>query len=217
MATKLISKPAKLQVTTVEEQAPETALPSSAFSTTEALQTPDALALDAAAALLLAMLEERDTFLIQQTCEQQQLRPWMYVVGIVRRALDTGDHTLPAVDPLWRTWGAWTQKVIPDVVCPICSKQFTPRWQGQRYDTNECGAAASRAALAVANTSRSALPGVGDESPEQCKSTIGRDESGVPTMGEALADAQKALDDAVGKQASPGGLVKTATMEGTLQ
>ena len=166
--------------------------------------TPDATKLDDAAQLLLAMLEERDNFLIQQTCEGQQLRPWMYIVGILRRALDTGDHTLPAVDPMWRTWGAWTSKVIPDMVCPVCSKLFTPRWQGQIYDTNECGAAAGRAAMEASRVSRSVLPGVGDEEATQCKSTIGREPSGVPTIQEAIRDAGAALEAAVGKQASPG-------------
>jgi hypothetical protein len=165
---------------------------------------PNADMLDAAAELLLGMLEERASFLILQTCEQQQLRPWMYVTGILRRALDTGEHTQPNVDPMWRTWGAWRTKVLQDSTCSICGKQFTPRWQGQLYDTNECGAVATRRErdAAVAAAPPAFVPTkVGEESAEQCKSTIGGSGSirdgGADTAGDAISEAHKALSAAV--------------------
>lgn len=215
MATKLVERtePAKLLDATMD---PAQAGPGPAIAHSD---VPNAEQLDSSAESLLKLLDERDAFLIQQTCEQQQLRPWMYVVGILKRALDTGDHTLPSVDPMWRTWGAWTTKVIPDAVCPICNVTFTPRWQGQLYDTNTCGATASRAELAARDTSDRFIPTpVGEEAPEQCKSTVGRsDERGVPTIDEALADAEQALSAALSQQAPSGGLVKTATMDGNVR
>ena len=212
MATKLIDKTEKqeLPVATVQEQKPEMAEP---FVPPEHLeQSVDAVALDSAAEMLLGMMEERAAFLILQTCEQQQLRPWMYVVGILRRSLDTGEHTQPNIDPMWRTWGAWHTKVLQDSTCGICGKLFTPRWQGQLYDTNECGAVASRRNLdaARADSARTVLPGVGDEAPEQCKSTIGRsDVGGVPTIEDAISDAQNALSAAI-EHTSLGGVGQVA-------
>lgn len=160
-----------------------------------------------AAAELMKLLDERECFLIEQTCEGQQLSRWMYIVGILKRAIDTGEHTLPAVDPLWRSWTTWETKIIEDSECPVCHKKFTPRWRGQVYDCTECGALAIRTQLAAVAHPDSDRPSIGEESGEFLKSTIRPADTGnVPTMDEALKDAARALDEAIAEHASPGGL-----------
>lgn len=178
-------------------------------------QVQDAtLQLTGAAVALLELLDERERFLIEQTCEGQQLEPWMYIVGILKRALDTGEHTLPTVDPLWRSWtGGWKTKIISDAVCPICNKTFTPQWRGQVYDRNECGAAAELGKRS-APVGEPAAYTVGEEPAEMLKSTVrDADSATVPTFEQTLAEAERELAAAVKERSAAGGLGERAPVE----
>lgn len=183
----------------------------------QAEQLPDAtVQLEESAKLLLGLLDERERFLIEQTCEGQQLNQWMYIAGILKRALDTGEHTLPTVDPLWRSWtGGWQTPIVPKQTCPVCTQVFTPQWRGQIYDRTECGAAASRVALASVDTSGRFVPSaIGDEPAEMLKSTIRDSDAGyVPTIAEALDAAQQGLDAAVAERVTARGLGKNSSSQ----
>lgn len=110
---------------------------------------------------------------LRETAQQLGIPLWMLITGLLQRAYDTGEHTVPVLDPQWTMGNPAERPVIADAKCKECQQTYTPRWVGQEYCSAKCGSAAAKSA---ADRARVQLPlarfKVGEEPEGVAKSTI---------------------------------------------
>lgn len=99
-----------------------------------------AMALDAAAGLLLAMLSEPVRLILTETAETTLSIPlWQLIAGLVQQSYDIGLYVTPILDPDWSRNLPAKPMVYSQAKCEQCGEDFVPRWPKQRFCSNECG------------------------------------------------------------------------------
>ena len=153
---------------------------------------PDLDTLNDAAELIINQLEGRGAEILREAAYMQTLPIWMHVVGLLQRAVDTGEHNTPVIDPAWSRKNSASVGFYGEHSCDCgCGIVFNRRWPGQIYATNECGIRASRAA-GLRSPDKLHRYAVGEEPRMAPRSTIFTDEAGSfdPRTGPPQGDGE---------------------------
>ena len=156
-------------------------------------EAPELDTLNDAAELLIQLLEGRGAEVLREASFMQAIPLWMHLVGLLQKALDTGEHNTPVIDPSWARNNPAAVGYYGETICACgCNQTFQRRWPGQIYASNECGIRATRLARAGASAPLSRPP-VGQEPRMAPRSTIFKDESAGsfdPRVGPPARDGE---------------------------
>jgi hypothetical protein len=140
-------------------------------------EAPELDTLNDAAELLIQLLEGRGAEVLREASFMQAIPLWMHIVGLLQKALDTGEHNTPVIDPSWARNNPAAVGYYGETTCACgCNQTFQRRWPGQIYATNECGTRAAKPASPGTPDSLRRYA-VGQEPRMAPRSTIFKDES----------------------------------------
>ena len=133
-------------------------------------------AMEAAANLLVdAMPTQGPRDVLRETARSQHIPLWMLVCGLLQRTYDSGEYSAPVLDPIWLHANPVKMGGYAEATCKSCAETFRPRWPGQEYCCDLCGASGYRDRVAVdraANVVELHNYPVGEEPLDRARSTI---------------------------------------------